>query len=192
MHKLDCADIRRCSGAYEARLIVLGLLAEQPRYGYNLKQTIKSRSFAEYVRLSGGGLYYNLRKLQEAEYIEEQAVEQSGNYPDRHVYAITEQGRAYFLRLLRETFNDLPGRRFYDPLDAAFAFGAALPKAEVVARLQRHIAHLRPVQAELELMSDLQTRLVGFNDLYIRLIVHHNLSGCATKSPGWRRPSADS
>jgi DNA-binding PadR family transcriptional regulator len=38
------------------RLVILGLLAEQPRYGYELKQAIEERSFARYVPLSGGGL----------------------------------------------------------------------------------------------------------------------------------------
>lgn len=157
------------------RLILLGLLAEQPRYGYELKQTIESRSYAQYIRLSGGGLYYHLRKLQEAEYIEEQTVEREGNYPDRHVYSITEHGRTYFRRLLRETFHDLESRRFYDPLDAAFAFGTALPRDEIIARLQRQLAYLRPVEVELALLDSLETRL-RYLDLYTRLIVNHNLA----------------
>src|SRR5438552_3008991 len=125
------------------RLILLGLLAEQPRYGYEIKQTIEARSFAEYVRLSGGGLYYSLHKLVDEGYIEEQMVEREGNYPDRHIYQITESGKQRLLQLLRETFSDLEGRRYYDPLDAAFAFASTLSVDEVIARMIHQLDETR-------------------------------------------------
>jgi|SRR5579859_1039336 len=163
------------------RLVLLGLLAEQPRYGYDLKQTIEARSFAEYVPLSGGGLYYNLRKLQEDGYIAEQAVEREGTYPDRHIYEITEQGRAYFLQLLRTTLDDTKGRRHYDPIDAAMAFSLALPQAEVVARLHQQIDRLRPMLTQLELLREVQLALRGYIDVYSRLIVERNIHSLHNK-----------
>jgi DNA-binding PadR family transcriptional regulator len=154
-------------------LILLGLLAEQPRYGYELKQTIEQRNFAEYVRLSGGGLYYTLRKLCDDGDIEEQTVEREGNYPDRHTYRITEQGRERFQHLLRNTLEDLAGRRFYDPVDAALAFSGTLDPAEVVARLRRQADQVRPRLTQLRALHELQAALIGYVDLYSRLIVDH-------------------
>lgn len=155
------------------RLILLGLLAERPHYGYDLKQTIEQRSFADYVPLSGGGLYYHLRKLCAEGHIEEQTVEHTGNYPDRHIYHITPQGRTYFLQLLRTTLDDVAGRRHYDPLDAALAFGGLLPPAEVVTRLQRQIEQYRPQRLLLEALHEIQSAVPQYVDLYSQLIVEH-------------------
>ena len=166
------------------RLVILGLLAEQPRYGYELKQAIEERSFARYVPLSGGGLYYNLRKLHEEGYLVEQTVEREGNYPDRHIYAITDEGRAYFLDLLRATFDDVAARRIYDPIDAALAFGGLLPPQEVVARLRHRIERVRAILAELDALQDLNTRLADYIGVYHRLIVDRTVYRIST-SMAW-------
>jgi hypothetical protein len=101
----------------------------------------------------------------------EQTVEREGNYPDRHIYAITDQGRAYFLDLLRATFDDAAARRIYDPIDAALAFGGLLPPQEVVARLRHRAERISATLAELEALQDLNTRLAGYIGIYHRLIV---------------------
>ncbi|MGH7961802.1 MAG: PadR family transcriptional regulator, partial [Candidatus Binatia bacterium] len=40
-------------------LVILGLLSEQPRHGYELRQEVERRLYATYINLSGGSLYYN-------------------------------------------------------------------------------------------------------------------------------------
>ena len=155
------------------RLILLGLLAERPHYGYELQQAIAHRNFAEYVRLSGGGLYYHLRKLCAEGHIAEEAVARSGNYPDRHTYRITAQGQTYLYQLLRETLDDVAGRRQYDPLDAALALGGLLPPREIVARLQRQVDQLRAQVVVLAALDQLQSVLPQYVDLYGQLIVEH-------------------
>ncbi len=135
------------------RLVILGVLAEKPHYGYDLKQTIERQHYAEYIRLSGGGLYYHLRKLQEEGYIEEQMVEREGKYPDRHIYQITERGRSYLIELLRSTLDDVEGRRVYDSLDAALSFAFLLPDAEIMARLQHQLDVFQGQFTALEMLQ---------------------------------------
>ncbi|WP_165423507.1 PadR family transcriptional regulator [Ktedonosporobacter rubrisoli] len=142
------------------RLVILGILAEQPYYGYELKQTIERQHFADYIRLSGGGLYYHLRKLRDEGYIEEQMVEREGNYPDRHIYRITKPGRAYLLDLLRTTLSDAAGRRSYDPIDAALAFAFLLPREEVLARLQHQLDAMHSLLAVAYVTQRVHQRLI--------------------------------
>ena len=157
-------------------LILLGLLSEQPRYGYDLKQTIETRNFAEYVRLSGGGLYYNLRKLQEEGYIAEQTVEHESNYPDRRIFRITGRGQQHFMELLRQTLDDVEGRRTFDPLDSVLAFGSHLTRAEMVARLRYHRDRLRPTIFELTIFVESFRKAAPIVDPYTTLIVEHALT----------------
>lgn len=169
------------------RLVILGVLAEQPHYGYDLKQTIEQQYYAEYIRLSGGGLYYHLRKLQEEGYIEEQMVEREGKYPDRHIYRITDQGRTYLIELLRATLDDVVGRRTYDPLDAALSFAFLLPHAEVLARLQHQLDVLQGQISVVEVLQQKHRQIIEHasgrmnsavkrESLYRQIIIDHKLA----------------
>jgi DNA-binding PadR family transcriptional regulator len=157
------------------RLLLLGILADRPRYGYEIKQTFESGSFAAYVKLSGGGLYYNLHKLSGEGYIAEEVVEREGNYPDRHIYALTESGRHYFKQLLQQTFADGRARAFFDPLDAALLFGSKLSKAEVLFRLQHLIDGKRSKLAQIELLQEVLAHIKEKLDPYELLLLDHSI-----------------
>lgn len=169
------------------RLVILGILAERPYYGYELKQTIEQQHFAEYVRLSGGGLYYHLRKLREAGDIEEQTVEHEGKYPDRHIYRITQRGRNSLFALLRATLNDVAGRRVYDPLDAALAFAHLVPREEVLARLHHQLDAVYGQLVAMEVTHQLHQCVLArtadrvssptkSESRYAQLLIDHNLA----------------
>ncbi len=169
------------------RLVILGILAQQPQYGYELKQTIARQHFADYIRLSGGGLYYHLRKLREEGYLEEEAVEHEGNYPDRHIYRLTPNGRSYLIDLVRATLSDVAERRIYDPLDAALAFAHLVSREEVLARLHHQLDALFGQLATLSLAKLLHQQvlwqtaeqpgsLVKSESLYAQLVIDHNLA----------------
>jgi len=169
------------------RLVILGILAEQPQYGYELKQTIARQHFADYIRLSGGGLYYHLRKLREEGYLEEEAIEHEGNYPDRHIYRLTPSGGRYLIDLVRVTLSDTVERRIYDPLDAALAFAHLISREEVLARLHHQLDALFGQLAALSLAKLLHqhvlrqtaeqtSSLVKSESLYAQLVIDHNLA----------------
>ncbi|MBN9388149.1 MAG: helix-turn-helix transcriptional regulator [Chloroflexi bacterium] len=160
------------------QLLLLGLLVEQPRHGYEIKQHFEEGTFAEYVKISGGGLYYNLHKLVNDGYVAENNVEREGNYPDRHVYEITEHGRNKLYRLVDETLSDIKGRKFFDPLDAALLFGTTLPREAIIIRLQRHINLLRAKFLEISLVYDTFNSIHGkiVNDPYMLLLLDHSVT----------------
>lgn len=157
------------------RLVLLGMLTEQPRYGYEIKQTFEEGSFAEYMKISGGGLYYTLHKLVEEGYITEQTVERESNYPDRHIYEITPEGQHYFVALLRETLSDKKSRSFFDPLDAALHFSLLLPSGEVMARLQSQVDLNRAKLKQLELIHTVFQKVADKFNPYATLMLEHSI-----------------
>jgi DNA-binding PadR family transcriptional regulator len=70
------------------RLVVLGLIAEQPRSGYDIIKALESKFQGAYSP-SPGAIYPMLQMLEEADLVSSQA---EGN---KRLFSITEQGRAY-------------------------------------------------------------------------------------------------
>jgi len=86
-------------GDGELRLVVLALLAEQPRHGYDIIKALEERSHAAYSP-SPGVVYPTLTYLDEAGYV---AASAEGN---KKVYAISDTGRAH-LEANRETADGI-------------------------------------------------------------------------------------
>src|SRR5215472_11687934 len=95
------------------QLMLLGLLLEQPMYGQQIREVIENhhRLFADFIKKPT--IYYQLDRLARDGYlsVRKETVEAPGTGPahdelaprEREVYYITDKGRAYFYKLLRET-----------------------------------------------------------------------------------------
>ena len=70
------------------RLVVLGLIAEEPRHGYDIIKALEAKFQGAYSP-SPGAIYPMLQMLEEADLVVSEA---DGN---KRRYAITEQGKAY-------------------------------------------------------------------------------------------------
>jgi DNA-binding PadR family transcriptional regulator len=104
------------------QLVILTLLSEQPRLGYELRQVVERRLYATFINLSGGSLYYNLGQLERAGHVQKAWAEQKGRYPTRQVYQITAAGEVYLHTELRRLLFDTDAReKIFDPLNAALA-----------------------------------------------------------------------
>lgn len=128
------------------RLVLLGLLQEQPMYGYEIKQIIEER-MGDWTSIAFGSIYFALSKLAEEGFIERFGVEQEGNRPSRSVYQITEAGSAEFLHLLRQVWHE--SERHYYAIDIGLFFIRALPVSEVKRYLQTRTAQLKTIVQEL-------------------------------------------
>lgn len=114
------------------QLVILGLLSEQPRHGYELRQEVERRLYATYINLSGGSLYYNLGQLARSGYVKKAWAEQKGRYPKRQVYQITLAGKEYLAVELRRLFVDTESReKMFDPLNTALAFSHFVADDEI-------------------------------------------------------------
>jgi PadR family transcriptional regulator, regulatory protein AphA len=74
---------------------ILGLLDEEPRYGYEIKQEF-DHTMGDLWPVSYGQLYPTLRRLTQEELVTVQVV-QGKKAVDKHVYSITEEGKSAFL-----------------------------------------------------------------------------------------------
>lgn len=81
---------------------ILGLLAEEPRSGYDMKKEVEER-LSHFWSESYGHIYPMLRRLHERDLVIKEVERQEGR-PDRNVYHITDDGR----RALRDWFADPP------------------------------------------------------------------------------------
>ncbi|MGC7099299.1 PadR family transcriptional regulator [Amycolatopsis lurida] len=124
-------------------LAVLSLLNEQPRHPYEMQSLIKERHIADVVRLRGGSLYDAIGRLLKLGLIEVSGTTREGARPERTVYAITEEGRAEMLSLLREYVGERAEE--YPVFGAGLAHLGQLSRAEaeeLLRKRERSLAEL--------------------------------------------------
>jgi DNA-binding PadR family transcriptional regulator len=121
------------------RLVILGLLRDQPLHGYEIKQIIEEH-MGDWTSIAFGSIYFALGKLSEEGLIEMAVTEKKGNRPSRSVYQITESGRSEFLRLLKEVWSE-PERQYF-AIDVGLAFLNALPTEEIKGYLHKQVSQL--------------------------------------------------
>jgi len=125
-------------------LMLLGLLAEHPMYGQQIREVIEMHhdAFASFIKKPT--MYYQLDRLVAEGFLEvrSEAVQAPGPglahqdvaLREREVYYITEAGRQRFVSLLREALQA------YEPgpsvIEAAVFFIDQLPPAEAVRLLE--------------------------------------------------------
>ena len=129
------------------RLVILGLLRDQPLHGYEIKQIIEEQ-MGDWTSIAFGSIYFALGKLAEEDLIEMVATEKEGKRPSRSIYQITDAGRSEFLQLLRKAWS-VPERQFF-ALDIGLAFINALPVNEIKSYLHQQVSQL---EADLQYLN---------------------------------------
>ncbi len=76
----------------KVEVVVLGLLAEEPLYGYDLLERFRSRSMGFWVEVGKASVYQALRRLERDGLINGRSQD-GPDGPDRRVYRITKAGR---------------------------------------------------------------------------------------------------
>jgi PadR family transcriptional regulator, regulatory protein AphA len=81
---------------------LLGLLASQPRHGYDLtREFLPDTTLGDIVHLESGMLYAHLKKLQKEGWVAAEVLAQESR-PPRRVFSITPAGEAELRRWLSE------------------------------------------------------------------------------------------
>jgi len=123
-----------------AELAILSLIAERPRHGYEIEETIEARGMRGWTDIGFSSIYYMLKKLTEAGLLVQEARE-SERGPARKVYTITEAGIAALREGTREVLTDLDGTE--RDLMLGLANLPVLSPAEVLDALTTRLDHLR-------------------------------------------------
>ena len=83
-------------------LVLLGLLKEGPKHGYEIKKTI-SQVLSTFTNIDSQSIYYPLRRLEKKGLVTKR-LGRKGKRPEKFVYKITKEGEKVFEKLLNDNF----------------------------------------------------------------------------------------
>jgi DNA-binding PadR family transcriptional regulator len=148
--------------------VVLGLLADRPRTGYEIKQIV-DRSTRFFWAASYGQIYPELRRL-EAEGLVDGQSAPTGKRP-RRVFSLTETGREALLVWLRGTETRMEMR---DESLLRIFFADALPREEALGLLRGRAMGFGAALAELRAIDERP----GEDPLFVDLTLRYGLDYC--------------
>ena len=102
MHSLDGGTMQVQLKKGVMDMLVLALLTQQDRYGYEIVSTI-----SEYIEISEGTIYPLFNRLKKEKYVETY-LKESTTGPSRKYYHITDAGREAYMGMRRE-WNEFSG-----------------------------------------------------------------------------------
>ncbi|MBN2171234.1 MAG: helix-turn-helix transcriptional regulator [Candidatus Krumholzibacteriota bacterium] len=128
-------------------LVILGLLMEEPRHGYDILQQIDKRSMYHWIGVSTPALYRGLARLEGKRMLT--AHKESGtNHPDRTVYQITQTGKDHLQRLLVEALTELKPV-FFDVV-GGIGFAHNVPRDVLLDSLEERREKLRDLLSHID------------------------------------------
>jgi DNA-binding PadR family transcriptional regulator len=143
-----------------AELGILSLLAEAPRHGYEIEQTIESRGMREWTEIGFSSIYYLLNKLEAAGKIKSKHAASEGKGPGKRVFTITGAGKKSLHSGVLEALS-VPGR-CHLPIQIGLANLPILPKGEAREALKSYGGELERRRADLQATWDRQKPLPYF------------------------------
>jgi len=94
----------------EHELILLGLLKESPKHGYEIKKKIKE-ILSLFVGVDLKSIYYPLHILEKKNLVTKK-ISKAGRRPQRSVYALTPKGESRFKELLTKSLLNFKRPQF--------------------------------------------------------------------------------
>ena len=159
----------------EQELILLGLLKESPKHGYEIKKKIKE-IFSLIAGIELKSIYYPLRVLEKKGLVTKQ-INKPGRRPQRLVYGLTPKGESHFRELLTESFLNFKRPQF--SLDLSLYFLHYIKPSIVKRRLRGRMVILGRLSKDLrEMVYSLEKKQA----LSLACILEHNLEMVETES----------
>jgi PadR family transcriptional regulator AphA len=118
----------------DVKTVCLGILTDGAASGYDLKKQFES-SFAHFFAAGYGSIYPALSSLADSGLVSCEQIPQDGK-PDRKVYEITDDGRAFLLKALE---NPTPSHKIRSEFLATMCFAHLMPNDQVQAVLNNRI-----------------------------------------------------
>jgi DNA-binding PadR family transcriptional regulator len=152
-------------GLTDADLLVLGLVSEMPRHGYELEQVIERRGMREWTQIGFSSIYFVLGKLQRLGLVT--AVKARGEKA-RKTFSLTAAGRTTLvertlaaLRTVRPTYSSvLMGMVHWPVLERDAALSALEARGDAVSE---ELARVRAIQVGQQPLPDFVEALFDFS-----------------------------
>jgi DNA-binding PadR family transcriptional regulator len=143
-----------------AELAILSLIAESPKYGYEIERIIEARGMRNWTEIGFSSIYYLLNKLEKETLIKSKLKQPKGRGPARKVYTITSEGRAVHIKAALEALG--PPQSESAPFLLGLSNFPALPKDEVIKAVNKYIETLNLRLEHIERQVEVQTPLPPF------------------------------
>ncbi len=151
----------------EQELLLLGLLKEGPRHGYDIKTKIKQILFL-FAGVELKSIYYPLHILEKRGLVAKRTLK-PGKRPERMVYALTAKGQTRFNELLNKSLLNLKRPQF--SLDLSLYFLHYMKPSVASRSLRARLHMLNKVSCGLEHM--LKTSSKGKTVPLSRILEHN-------------------
>ncbi|MDO5835881.1 MAG: PadR family transcriptional regulator [Methanobacterium sp.] len=115
---------------------ILGLLYEEPQYGYQLEKTIEGWGMRNWTQIGFSSIYYVLKKLEKKELVTSKLEKVEGK-PSRKVFTITEMGK----NSMKEKLTDILSwnKKLINPFDLGLAYLNCLDPEEIIECLENYL-----------------------------------------------------
>jgi DNA-binding PadR family transcriptional regulator len=148
----------------EAELLLLGLVAEMPRHGYELERVIEQRGMREWTQIGFSSIYFVLGKLERLELVK---GDKPAGLKAKKVFRATDAGRAILaeqslaaLRTVRPSYGSvLLGMAHWPMLERDAALGALKERG---AAVQAEITRLGDIQVAQQPLPDFVEALFDY------------------------------
>ena len=127
-------------------IIVLTLLDEEPRSGYDIKQVVDER-LDGIVEITTGTVYYTVKKLEQRGWLKG-TVSRQGKRPERRVFRITAEGRKALVQLVEHCLTE-PDRP-YSPFDVALYVSPLIRPEKLIAAVDHRVEQLQKNRERLQ------------------------------------------
>ncbi|HET7847252.1 MAG TPA: PadR family transcriptional regulator [Acidimicrobiia bacterium] len=165
----------------DAELLVLGLVAEMPRHGYELEQVIEERGMREWAQIGFSSIYFVLGKLEKLELV---TAEEPAAAKAKKVFRVTDSGRVTLAEQSLAALRTV--RPSYPSLLLGMAHWPVLKREAALAALQeRGVA----VAAERKRLGDIQVAQQPLPD-FIEALFDYALGQLRTEAR-WVRQTLD-
>jgi DNA-binding PadR family transcriptional regulator len=159
----------------EQELVLLGLLKERPKHGYELKKEVKEIS-SLFAGLDSQSIYYPLKAMEKKDFLIKRASK-LGKRPERLVYKLTPKGEARFKNLLTHSFLYFKKPQF--SLDLCLFFLNHVKPKVARRRLRARMLILDKLSRELrQTVNSLEKNRKPFS---LSHILRHNLEMVETE-----------
>ncbi|MCX5694273.1 MAG: PadR family transcriptional regulator [Candidatus Omnitrophica bacterium] len=152
----------------DQELILLGLLRQSPKHGYEIKVKVRE-ILALFAGVQLKSIYYPLRILEKKGLLAKHTVIK-GKRPPRLVYGLTAKGKKRFELLLNRNILDFKRPQF--TLDLSLYFLSFMKPALARRRLKKRLEILAKISSGIREMSDSKKLK---NSLPLLRIMEHNL-----------------
>jgi DNA-binding PadR family transcriptional regulator len=157
-------------GLTDAELLLLGLIAEMPRHGYQIDQVIEQRGMRQWTQIGFSSIYFVLGKLQKLGLVTaKQAPRRNASTKVRKVYSVTPVGRRTLAAQTIAALRDV--QPAYSSVLLGMINWSALKRERALEALA---ARSRAIEAELARLGAIQVEQQPLPD-FVEAVFEYSL-----------------